>query len=297
MRISLTALRTLAGLVCLTAGSVSAATLVGSDLTFTSATELEPYQIPAGLDAVDLYDYSDWSNNSMFPARNEVVVLFAQDDQGDYSISVIVDKINDGSGGHLELNITGAIDGAITEMDDDNDSFAFDPVTGVGTVVWNWNSCCTDGLVLEFGAQMPENLCLEFMNAQGLNDMRFCGMNPGTSNWLELTDMDPCETICVTTSRQTSDAVEHAGDFALQGNWPNPFNPSTTIAFSAAETGPVQLSVYDLQGRLVSTLVDGMVARGEHSVIFDAAGLSSGTYLYRLESAAGIETRRMTLIK
>ncbi len=83
----------------------------------------------------------------------------------------------------------------------------------------------------------------------------------------------------------------------LWQNYPNPFNPVTTIRFDLAEAGPVRLTVYDLAGRAVRTLADGFRTAGVHEVRFDARGLPSGIYLYRLEAPGFVQTRRLTLLK
>ncbi|RMH61420.1 MAG: DUF1501 domain-containing protein [Bacteroidetes bacterium] len=85
--------------------------------------------------------------------------------------------------------------------------------------------------------------------------------------------------------------------FALEPNYPNPFNPTTTIRYSLRDGGPVKLAVYDLQGRLVRTLVDRPQAPGTYHVTFDAAGLPSGRYLYRLDTPGGSASHTMTLVK
>ena len=78
----------------------------------------------------------------------------------------------------------------------------------------------------------------------------------------------------------------------LAGVWPNPFNPTTTVAFELARAGRVQLTVYNLLGQPVATLVDGPLAAGEHRSVFDAGSLPSGLYLARLAvdgQGAGVE--------
>ena len=85
--------------------------------------------------------------------------------------------------------------------------------------------------------------------------------------------------------------------FQLEQNYPNPFNPSTTISYTMTHAGPVSLKVYDLNGRLVETLIDGHQAAGPHSVNFDAQNLPSGTYVYRLTTGQGTQTRKMILVK
>ncbi|WP_456424642.1 DUF1501 domain-containing protein [Rhodocaloribacter sp.] len=83
----------------------------------------------------------------------------------------------------------------------------------------------------------------------------------------------------------------------LDQNYPNPFNPRTTISFTLARTAPVRLQVFDVQGRLVRTLADGLRPAGTYTLSFDAEGLPSGTYFYRLETMDGVRTRTMVLVR
>jgi len=92
-------------------------------------------------------------------------------------------------------------------------------------------------------------------------------------------------------------ADETPAGFTLAQNTPNPFNPTTTISFTMDETAAASLRVYDLGGHAVATLVEGMVERGEHRVVFDASQLASGVYFYTLEANGAVETRKMVLMK
>lgn len=85
--------------------------------------------------------------------------------------------------------------------------------------------------------------------------------------------------------------------FNLEQNYPNPFNPSTVVGFRLSVAGQATLKVYDLLGREVATLVNGTLPAGAHSVAFDASGLTSGVYMYKLEAGGLNQVRRMTLIK
>ena len=85
--------------------------------------------------------------------------------------------------------------------------------------------------------------------------------------------------------------------FALLQNYPNPFNPSTSIQYTIAESSPVTLEVFNMLGQKVAELVNTTQAAGKYSVQFDAAGLSSGVYLYQLRAGNYFETRKMMLIK
>ncbi|MEM8486937.1 MAG: T9SS type A sorting domain-containing protein [Bacteroidota bacterium] len=84
---------------------------------------------------------------------------------------------------------------------------------------------------------------------------------------------------------------------SLLPNYPNPFNPVTAIRFSLPEAAPVRLEVFDMLGRSVKVLVDATLDGGFHEINFEAGELSSGMYLYRLETPGVIRTRPMTLLK
>lgn len=83
----------------------------------------------------------------------------------------------------------------------------------------------------------------------------------------------------------------------LHQNYPNPFNPSTTISFELDNPTKVTLTIFDALGRTISVLLDDRRTSGLHEISFDASGLSSGIYFYRLETGAFFETKRFTLIK
>ncbi len=111
--------------------------------------------------------------------------------------------------------------------------------------------------------------------------------------------------VCVSSWSATSDVSETEVVFLrpeLQMNRPNPFALETRIAFRLPERGAVQLTVHDLQGRLVRTLIDGLQSGGSHHVIWDGrddAGLAqnTGVYFYRLESGSEQRVRKMTLLR
>ncbi len=83
----------------------------------------------------------------------------------------------------------------------------------------------------------------------------------------------------------------------LSQNYPNPFNPSTNINFGLPEAGDVSLKVYDMLGREVATLFEGVKSQGYHSIQFNASALASGIYFYRLITNSGSISRKMTLLK
>jgi len=93
----------------------------------------------------------------------------------------------------------------------------------------------------------------------------------------------------------SSEILPH--DFALDQNYPNPFNPTTTISFSLPEAGNVKLDIYNIMGQTVATLVDEYRQAGTHEVIWNANGIASGVYFYRLTAGEFTDTKRMLLLK
>jgi hypothetical protein len=86
--------------------------------------------------------------------------------------------------------------------------------------------------------------------------------------------------------------------FSLEQNYPNPFNPATSIRFTLASSENVTISVYDVMGRQVATLLNNVaMSSGTHKVMFDARNLASGVYQYKLEAGDFSQTRQMLLLK
>ncbi len=89
----------------------------------------------------------------------------------------------------------------------------------------------------------------------------------------------------------------HPEEYNLCQNYPNPFNPTTVIRYSIINPDLVKIKIYDVLGREVSTLVNEFKQVGNYEVQFDASGLASGIYLYRIESGNFIQTKKMILLK
>ncbi len=87
------------------------------------------------------------------------------------------------------------------------------------------------------------------------------------------------------SSVAVEDGVELPNQITLRGNFPNPFNPTTTLSYALPTAGEVTISVFDVLGREVRTLAPGLQAPGSQTFTFDAAGLASGLYIYRIQVA------------
>ncbi len=95
------------------------------------------------------------------------------------------------------------------------------------------------------------------------------------------------------TSVEERSLNETPASYGLSQNYPNPFNPSTAIRFDLKDRSAVRLSVFDVTGREVETLIDGEREAGSYEITFSPAGLSSGMYFYRLQTGDFVKTLKM----
>ncbi len=109
------------------------------------------------------------------------------------------------------------------------------------------------------------------------------------------TDADLLGVVLTGVEQSTDTAVPTA--YALAQNYPNPFNPTTVVSYQLPAGGDVRLVVYDLLGREVAVLVNQAQGPGSYTVNFNASGLSSGVYLYRLQAGSVVYTRKMVVLK
>lgn len=99
------------------------------------------------------------------------------------------------------------------------------------------------------------------------------------------------------TGTSVEDPTEFANDFKLLQNYPNPFNPSTTISYTLAKAGKVSLTVYNMLGQEVATLVNGNQTANTYTVDFNGSNLASGVYMYQLKTENNVITKKMVLLK
>ncbi len=107
-------------------------------------------------------------------------------------------------------------------------------------------------------------------------------------------DYDPLDQLFVNTGIDEPATVT---EFALYGNYPNPFNPTTTISFALPEASHVQLAIFDIQGRKVEVIINGQRDAGNHEITWDASTLPSGIYFYSIQAADFKAVKKMVLIK
>ena len=98
-------------------------------------------------------------------------------------------------------------------------------------------------------------------------------------------------------SKEINVDVEIPLEYSLEQNYPNPFNPSTKISYSIPEDGFVKLAVYNLLGEEVATIVSAFQKADRYEVSFYASGLSSGVYVYKIESSNYTSSKKLVLMK
>lgn len=97
--------------------------------------------------------------------------------------------------------------------------------------------------------------------------------------------------------KNTSDFESDLQEYKLYSNYPNPFNPSTQIAYKLLEDGLVKLIVYNSIGQEVAILVNQYQAAGKYNIQFDGANLPSGIYVYKLQTTKFSDIKKMILTK
>ncbi len=116
-------------------------------------------------------------------------------------------------------------------------------------------------------------------------------LDPMEANWLA----QP-EGAWTFTEQDSAPSSAARGTTAVLGAYPNPFARETTIRFATTDATDARLVIYDVTGREVAVLLDGTVDAGTHDVVFNARGLASGLYVYRLEAGAQVQQGRITLL-
>ena len=104
-------------------------------------------------------------------------------------------------------------------------------------------------------------------------------------------------TILSTTGIESHTSQNIPDHIQINQNYPNPFNPSTTISFAVPMSQKATITIFDITGKKVSTLIDGVVPAGTNSFQFNGSGLPSGIYFYRIQVGQISEVRRMVLLK
>jgi len=172
-----------------------------------------------------------------------------------------------------------------------------------GDVVLNWSTATelnNFGFEVQRSIEEDEFVTVGFVNGSGTTteakNYRFADKNLSAGNYTyRLKQVDFNGTFAY--SDEVNVDVTALMQFELAQNFPNPFNPSTTIKFSIPQSSNVTLKIFNTLGQEVSTLINQNMESGVHTINFDASQLNSGIYFYRLDAGQFSEVRKMTLIK
>ncbi len=147
-----------------------------------------------------------------------------------------------------------------------------------------------EAVTFQFTYTAPAAAGTQTLYANG-NSVNFNGTNTG-DNW----NFASNKVITINAITAVDDQIADR-DYRLEQNYPNPFNPSTRINFTLAEPGNAEISVYNSLGEKVSELLSGFMDSGSHSVDFNASGLASGIYYYKLITNGFVSTKKMMLVR
>ena len=218
-------------------------------------------------------------------------VLRINDWDGDSSGSVTVYDAS-----HPVMSFPNAITGPITvSYSGYGDQDALDAVTGAERI-GSWTSATSNAsVIVQDSDSTPEDGDFVFFcwAYESMDAAKRVQLLENAVVWLIGGGLTPVE-------EETPELLPTA--LALRGNYPNPFNPKTSIRFDLPTPGAVELSVYDVKGRLVTTLVDGDMLAGSHEVVWqgrDAQGapVSSGVYFARVIAGGDAVSKKMLLLK
>ncbi len=113
----------------------------------------------------------------------------------------------------------------------------------------------------------------------------------------QITDVTNMEEVAIDNFSTGSEVSSLPNEFALQQNFPNPFNPTTSINYDLPVSSMVTLKIYDITGKEIATLVNEQKNAGIHNISFDGSNFASGVYFYRIEAGEFTQVKKMFLIK
>jgi hypothetical protein len=201
----------------------------------------------------------------------------------------------------IDVSLSIAMNDALTNLD------GLSKLINVESLSIIYNNALTNLNGLIHLSTIRENLTLTNNN---MLSACTCGLGPlldagGVMGTITLNNNLPgCNSVeeiqagtCDTTIATEDDNADLPHRFTLEANYPNPFNPTTTLRFGLPQAQRVRLTVYDALGREVAVLLDQELSAGWHTATFEAGNLASGVYLARLQADNRVETQRMILLK
>ena len=201
----------------------------------------------------------------------------ATDGDATWEHTVYPDQTWDNAGGDF-----GDVIISTAAVDDTSGTYTWESTPELVALVQKWLDSPEEnhGLIVR-GDEVTSGSAKRFSSRQNDNVDERPVLNVEFSGDITSTDIDP----------------ERPRMVQLNQNYPNPFNPTTTISFSVPEASFAEVAVYDMLGCKLQTLLSGRVQAGQNTVTFDASELSSGVYMYTLQTDSQRLTRRLTVLK
>tara|TARA_B100000965_G_scaffold187909_1_gene156871 strand:- start:4061 stop:5041 length:981 start_codon:yes stop_codon:yes gene_type:complete len=166
---------------------------------------------------------------------------------------------------------------------------------------WHWQKIVVDGQNISVtawadGEAMPDTATYSYeaLTTTEAPSFILVGVTDDDSSSVQIDELWYNET---PTGLGISDEAPIASRYELGQNYPNPFNPTTHIRFNIPETANAKLTVFNVMGEEVATLVNGVMQAGGHTVSWNAASMPTGVYFYQLESGNFSQTKKLLLVK
>ena len=271
-----------------------------------------PLVVPNGSTTEITYDQSVLGTNTYSGSGVLVTYTFTATAVGTTPITLITADLRDVNG---TITLTKA-NGSVTvdpPLPIQLSSFTAALVGGTNHVLLSWKTLSeTDNLGFEVQRSLEplgpfESIAGSFIEGHGTTiepqEYSYTDVNTEGKSWYyRLKQMDRSGAVNYSDAVQailTAVAEEKAMPtvYSLDQNYPNPFNPSTVISYQLPSAGSVRLVVYDLLGKEVATLVNGMREAGYHKESFNASGLGSGLYFYQLTAGDQTFLKKMMVVK
>lgn len=164
---------------------------------------------------------------------------------------------------------------------------------GIGSKDHNWLTFTNGAGAISANSSVQVTLKI---NAKGLEVGNYAANIPISTNDEQNLTIT-CNLEVTNTSSNISNEEKVVSNYQLNQNYPNPFNPKTTIEFDIPNDNFVNITVYNLRGEKIKTLVNEHKIAGEYSVVFDGSNFASGIYFYRIEAGDYSDTKKLVLIK
>ncbi len=271
------------------------ASFVGSDITLTATGPGDGYIVK-----YDLNGNALWARRFGDQANAKGSRIVVDESANSYIIGVFAEKVvfDEESGNPVTLTANAMTDMFIAKYDSSGNFEWVKQIDGSGTesldlIESEQVPVTTNPIELLYNGNNGGELVL----SGDFNDMLFLDEFTLDAGENSRSGFVATLSLSGTTTAVAQGPSNVITDFSLAQNFPNPFNPATTLKFTIAREEHVAIDIFNSLGQKVETLVDSRLASGSHEVVWDASGQASGLYFYMLKAGQRTDTKRMLLLK